>query len=388
MKVKKVNNQKTDEITIVGVGDISPNREDPPSIFQYCKEAFDEADIVFGQMEGPLSKRGTPMFVPHAPCRLDPKNILALTNKGANFDVMSFACNHAMDYGWDAFYDTLDILKKHNIRVIGAGRNIYEARKPAIIERKGTKIGFLAYLSILPLGTIAEESIPGCAPLRAHHYYQQVDYQPGTPPRIITYLYQEDKEKMLDDIRKLRNKVDVLVVSTHCGIHFVPAEIAMYQKEIAYSAIDSGADLILQHHGHILKGIEIYKGKAIFYGLGNFALEHSQDFPGKLKGFGLIDRTLAREHYGIKQELGFEKHKFQKDALKTIIAKAYIQKRKITKVKYIPALINPNLEPEIVKRESSEGKDVFDYVEAISENQNLNVKFSWEGNEVLVHEYK
>jgi len=379
-------NNKSDEIIIIGVGDVSPNRENPPSIFKYCKEEFDRADVVFGQMESPLSNRGTPMFVPHSPSRLDPKNISALTKEGAGFDVMSFACNHAMDYGWDAFYDTLDILKKNNILVVGAGRNIYEAREPAIIERKGTKIGFLAYLSILPLGTIAEESIPGCTPLRSHHFYQQVDYQPGTKPRIITYLYQEDKEKMIEDIKKLRKKVDILIVNVHCGLHFVPAEIAMYQKELACLAIDNGADLVLQAHAHILKGIEIYRGKVIFYGLGNFALEHSQHYPGKLEGFDLTYRTLTSEHYGIKEEPGYEKHIFQKDALKTMIAKAYIKENKIKKVTYVPAYINSNLEPEVLTRESEKGKEVFNYVKSISENQDLNVKFTWEGDEVLIGE--
>ena len=57
------------------------------------------------------------------------------------------------------------------------------------------------------------------------------------------------------------------------GIHMTPAVIADYQKEYAHRAIEAGADLILQHHSHILKGIEVYSGKAIFYGLGNFALE-------------------------------------------------------------------------------------------------------------------
>ncbi len=374
-----------DFITMLAVGDISPNRDDPPSIFKYCGDVFKKADIVFGQMESPLSDRGMPMFTEHAPTRLRPNNVKALTEEGAGFDIMSFACNHAMDYGWEAFFDTLDILKKNNIPIVGAGRNIAEARKPYILERNGTRVGFLAYLSIIFPGLVAEEDIPGCAPLRASHFYQQLDYQAGSPPLIVTQLFPEDKAAMLEDIRKLRSQVDVLVVSMHCGVHFAPAIIAMYQKEAAYAAIDAGADIILQHHAHILKGIESYKGKAIFYGLGNFALEHALHFSGKMKAWDHVYRRAKKEIYHIKTVPGYEKHSFHFDALKTVIAKAYIQDKQIKKVSYIPVYITPDLEPEVLNREDARSQEVFDYVKKISEDQDLNVSFAWEGAEVRVN---
>ncbi|MBM2824783.1 MAG: capA 3 [Dehalococcoidales bacterium] len=373
--------QKKDSFTLVGVGDVSPNRDDPPSIFRHCGDVFRTADIVFGQMESPLSDRGTPNFVPHSPCRLRAKNISALTEEGAGFDVMSFACNHAMDYGWDAFYDTLDALKKNNIPVIGAGKNIQEARKPAILERKGTKVGFLAYISIICPGLVAEADIPGCVPLRATTYYQQLDFQPGSPPRIVTKLWPEDKAAMEEDIKKLRPQVDVLVVFIHCGLHFKPAVIPMYQKEASYAAVDAGADLVLQCHAHILKGIEVYKGKSIFYGLANFALEHGLAFPGKLaKGFDQLYTTAHTELY----------HDYPRDtdARKTIIAKAVIQDKKIQKVSYIPVLINANREPEVLTRKSPRAQEVVDYVQQISDSQGLKVQLAWDGDEVLVSETK
>jgi hypothetical protein len=55
---------KDKAITLVGVGDISPNRDDPPSIFRFSRDTLRSADIVFGQMESPLSDRGTPQFTP------------------------------------------------------------------------------------------------------------------------------------------------------------------------------------------------------------------------------------------------------------------------------------------------------------------------------------
>lgn len=375
-----------DCITFVAAGDISPNREDPPSIFRLCADVFHDADLSFGQLETPLSDRGNPMFVPHGPCRHSPKTVSALTKEGAGFDVMSFACNHAMDYGFEAFFDTLDILKKNNIPLVGAGANIEEARKPVIIEKKGTRIGVLAYLSIISPGLLAEENMPGCAPLRSSHSFEQADWQPGTPPLIVTKLFPKDKEAMEKDIKKLRQQVDIVIVSMHCGVHWIPKIIAMYQKEAAYAAIDAGADLILQHHAHILKGIEVYKGKAIFYSLGNFALEHSLDFEGKIKSFDVTGRSRRTEFYKIKTVPGWEKHIFHPDALKTLIAKAYIKDKEVQKVTYIPCCINQNLEPEVVKREDVRAQEVFDYVQQISNDEDLNVSFSWEGDEILISE--
>ena len=374
-----------DVITLLGVGDISPNRDDPPSIFRHCGDVFRTADIVFGQMEAALSDRGTPGFTPGVPSKLAAKNISALTEKGAGFDVMSFASNHAVDYGYDAFFDTLDALKSNNIAVTGAGRNIAEARTPVILERNGTKVGFLAYLSIVFPGLIAEEDTPGCVPLRASHYYKQMDFQPGTPPLIVTELFPEDKNAMEEDIRKLRPQVDVLVVSTHAGVHFVPATVAMYQKEAAYLAIDTGADLVLQHHAHILKGIEVYNGKAIFYGLGNFALEHSKTPAAKKKTGGTGYRNVLGQFYRIKPIPGWETYHYLPDARMTMIAKAYIQDNKIRKVCYIPTYVNPQSEPEVVTRKDPRAQEVFDYVNRISEAQELNVGFSWDGDEVLVN---
>lgn len=378
--------KKKDVVTLVGVGDVRPNRDDPPSMFRYCGDILRSADIAFGQLEAPLCEKGTPMFVPHAgPQWRSPKNITAYTEQGAGFDVMSFASNTTMDWGWAGLRDTLDLLKRNKIEVVGAGKNIDEARRPVILERKGTKVGFLGYLSIVSLGSIAEDNWPGCAPLRSSHSYQQVDYQAGTPPLIITKLFPEDREAMEEDIKKLRSQVDVVVVSMHCGLHFVRAVIPMYQREAAYAAIDAGADLVLQHHTHILKGIEMYKGKAIFYSLANFANEPNS--PGGLRNFYYVGRSLPefyRKYTHIRPEPGYENHHTHRDALKTLIAKAYIQDKKIQKVTYIPAYIRPNYEPEVVTRQDPKAQDVFNYVDQISEEEELNVSFSWEGDEVLV----
>ncbi|MFC2048022.1 CapA family protein [Chloroflexota bacterium] len=373
-------------ITLVAVGDVSPNRDDPPSIFRYCGDLFRTADIVFGQMENPISDKGSPtILIAKNSRRLPPKNVTALTEEGAGFDVMSAACNHCMYYGWEAFFDWHDILRRNNIAVTGSGKNIEEARRPVILERQGIRVGFLAYLSIARTDlTWAEKDLPGAAPLRADTFYKHLrPEEPGMPPLIITKLFPEDKEAMEEDIRKLRLNVDVLVVSMHCGISGRPALIAMYQKEAAYAAIDAGADLVLQHHAHILKGIEVYKGKVIFYGLGVFASEHWLVPGGTAEDSRHISTQKERR---INPIPGYEKWKHPYDALKTMAVKAYIQDKKIQKVTYIPTYITSDLEPEVLTRKDPRAQEVFEYVVKISESEGLKANFSWDGDEVSVSE--
>jgi poly-gamma-glutamate synthesis protein (capsule biosynthesis protein) len=87
-----------------------------------------------------------------------------------------------MDWGQEAFFDTIEALKGEGISVIGVGKNIEEARKPAILESKGSRVAFLAYNTILPMGYWADANRPGCAPMRAWTLYEQIEHdQPGTP---------------------------------------------------------------------------------------------------------------------------------------------------------------------------------------------------------------
>ena len=368
-------------VTIIAVGDLRPDRDDPESILAPNAHVLREADIAFGQLETNFSERGTPHIGRGAPRRAHPKNVSALTYAG--FDVISFASNHALDFGYDAFFDTIDLLRKNGIDIVGVGKDLEEASKPAILERKGTKVAFLAYNSILMgwlRGYAADTDRPGCNPLRAYTFYEPVGYgyQPGTPGKAITFAYPEDKARMIEDIKRARAAADVVVVSQHAGVLHVHAVIAMYQKEIAYAAIDAGADIVLQHHAHLLKGIETYKGKPIFYGLGNFAFESGS--AGREKRWW----SEIEEYYGLQVEPGWELYPMRPEARKTLAAKFLISDNRLKKVTYIPCYVNQQAQSEILTRSDKRSAEVYDYVEELSRSQGLNVQFRWDGNEVAV----
>ncbi len=371
---------KANDLVLYAVGDVAPYREDPGSIFQCVAVIPRQADIAFCQLEINLSHKGTPLPQARLAMRADPKTAQAI--KEAGFSIVSFASNHCMDWGREAFFDTIHALEEQGLMVIGVGRNIEEARKPAIVECKGTRIAFLAYNSILPQGYWAETDRPGCAPMRGLTLYEQIEHdQPGTPCRIHTFPHRDDLQAMVDDIRKAKSQADLVILSMHWGIHFIPAVIAEYQKEIARVAIDSGGDLILGHHAHILKGIEVYAGKVVFYSLCNFALDLS---PTKEMLESPRHKEIQVLNPSWQPDPEYPTYYLPPDSRKTIIVKCVISNGEIRSVSFLPTYINKQSQPEVLSSKDERFGEVVRYMEEITRDQGFNTKYVIERDEVLI----
>jgi poly-gamma-glutamate capsule biosynthesis protein CapA/YwtB (metallophosphatase superfamily) len=210
--------------------------------FKNIAEITNSAEIAFGNLESPLSKRGMKGDQIYA-FRGNPESIKGLLYAG--FDVLNLANNHSYDYGRKAFKETLKFLRQNNIQTIGAGENIREARKPAIFDLGDLKVAFLGY-DLSPGAVYAGEKNPGVAKIKY--------------------------SCLIEDIEKVKKDADLTVVSFHWGIEYddFPAE---YQKSLARMVIDCGADIVVGHHPHTFQGIELYKGKLIAYSLGNFIFD-------------------------------------------------------------------------------------------------------------------
>ncbi len=368
-----------ESIKIFAVGDIVPNRENPRTLYQLVSEKFQQGNVVTGALESVISDRcGYLDSTGWGPKPCAPCNIEAL--KEGNFNVISFASNNCLDYGPEAFSDTIKNLKENNIHVVGAGNDIEEARKPVILDINGTKIGFLAYNSICFKGYAARADAPGCLPMRAWTLYHQTEpEQPGTPCEVVTWANKEDLKSLLEDVKKLKPQVDVLCMHIHWGIHHVPKTIAAYQSEIAYAAIDAGVDVIFGHHPHILKGIEIYKGRTIFYSLNMFGF----DWPKRKPRYGKDEDSSTR--YGFTRDPEYPNFPFCHDALKTLVAKCYVEDKQIKKVTILPAYINKQNQPEILEQDDNRFAEVLDYVNEITRQQQLNALFRIDNDEVVVY---
>lgn len=371
------NNART--VTLMAGGDIGPVSGPTEKFAELITPVLRQADLRFGQCERTYSKRGWEPQFSKGPggqlTRLDPA--MAAVWKAADIDIISLASNHAMDWGPEAVLDTVELFRGMGKHAIGAGRNAEEARKPAIVECKGVRIAFLAYCSVLRDGQAAGAGKAGIAPMRAHTYYAPEEFQPGTPPTIITEPYEEDVQALQEDIRKAKQQADAVIMSIHWGLRHVPKTICTYQPPVAHAAIDAGCDLILGHHAHSIKAIEVYKGKVCFYSIGNFMTTGSK----KAKA-GFLEWNF--NWFQIEDECMWPKgmYNFPPHCRMTMVPKIIIGKKGIEKVSFLPAYINPQAQPYAVGPDDPRFKEILAFTEWVSDQHPH--KFRVEGNEVVV----
>ena len=357
---------------LLAVGDVYIERPVPGEALQLVSPIFHTGDVVFGNNECVYSGRGVRNPVAPGAHRADPQTSAALGEAG--FTVMSCANNHMPDFGADAMEDTINALHAAGILTTGAGATLADARTPAIRTVGETSIGFLAYACVFPPGYDANEERAGVAPLFAHTVYQLVDVgQPGTTPRIHTFADRDSLAVLREDVASLKAKVDLVVVSIHWGIHFTPALLADYEHELAVAAIDEGADLVLGHHQHIVKGIDTYRGKVIFHGLGNFV----GDLPNIRSVVGKEIMRVMDEHYNyaVKSDADYPTYPYHPDCRITMIAGCVIRDGRIAEVGYLPCLVNTKGQPAPLERGDPEWQRVVDYVEKVTRDARLETPF-------------
>ncbi len=253
------------ELRFIAVGDIMLGRGveywikqngDYDMAFEKVKPILEMGDVVFGNLESPLTS-STKGLNKNGKIVLKgaPESVTALTSAG--FNLLSLSNNHIMDYYEQGLLDTMELLDQNDIIHAGGGRNIEEARKLAIIEKSGLKIGLLAYTDMAEIIFAGDPYLSFAAgPEKS-----------GVVPRKY--------ETIKEDIDKARGQVDLLAISLHWGIE-ESFRVTPEQIEFAHMLIDDGADIILGHHPHQFQGIEIYNNKPILYSMGNILFDQNE----------------------------------------------------------------------------------------------------------------
>ncbi len=208
------------------------------------KNIFSADDITFVNLEGPLTEHPQ-VLQKQFPMRGEPKYVDIL--KAGSVEICNLSNNHIYDCGEIGFQDTVDLLKANNIKF--CGENFSE-----IIEVRGMKIGFLGYQG----------------------WYDE--------PTL--------REKVSADINKLREQTEFVIVEYHWGIEREYTSIPD-QETLAHFTIDSGADIVVGAHPHVVEGIELYNGKLIAYSLGNFCFGANNN-PSDKDTF-ILQTTLDRQ---------------------------------------------------------------------------------------------
>ncbi len=251
------------------------------AIFAPSKPYFgDAADINVANLEVVLSNVGTPHPTKSIVYRGSPSNVSGLVYAG--IDVVSSANNHTLDYGLSALQQMQGLLNDAGIKYSGSGANSYEAYTPTFVNRKGLNFAFL-------------RSCDRTGQYNNAQPFLQAGYnKPGFAYMTPYYVQQQLAE--VDEV------ADLKIVEMHGGSEYSLTPGSGYDKgnpflsddqdedynyrndvphqwdiELRHGAIDSGADLVIVHHPHIIHGLEVYQNKLIAHSLGNFVFD--LDYP-------------------------------------------------------------------------------------------------------------
>lgn len=244
-------------VSLVAVGDISYSRgverivrkqNDINYPFLKIQDYLKSADLVFGNLETPITQ-GSEIPDFEMIFRSNPGTEQAL--KQAGFSILSLANNHTPNFGEKGLKDTFVYLENTGIKYVGAGQNEQEAYQPVYIEKKGIKFAFLAYNDTDVVSA----------------YYEATANRAGTAFMRI--------DKMAEAVKGAKQKADFVIVSVHSGTEYADKPNNS-QINFAHTAVDAGADLVIGHHPHVVQTMEKYKGKYIFYSLGNFVFDQPQ----------------------------------------------------------------------------------------------------------------
>jgi len=262
--------------TMILTGDVNlMNVTDPAVPFRRVADEFRAADVVFSNFECCLVPRPRGHSVKNEGFFADPEAGAALTLAGIH--AVGIANN--VHYGEEAILGSIARLDALGLAHTGAGADLAAASAPAIVERNGIRVGFLQRSSVYwPTNHEAREDAAGIAVLRGHTAYHVPMFKtrveipppnrPGIPPDIITWADPAYLAGFRDAVAALRREVDIVVASCHWGLF---KDVLQYMTDIAHAAIDAGAHLVVGHGPHYSLPIEVYKGRAIFYGLGSFS---------------------------------------------------------------------------------------------------------------------
>ena len=224
-------------------------------IYEDVQDLISGADIAVGTLNAALSD-----FPPHTGC-IQTFVLVGSTNNAdamasAGFDVMSVATNHIKNCGVTtcgdrAFLDTMDNLERVGIQPVGAGNDIYEAMQPVIVEKNGIRFGFVSLGEIESMAFASDDS-PGIAPLPQD--------------------FDDAEANLRSAINAAKENADVVVAMPHWGSDYrnTPNYRQLFFDRVA---VESGADLVIGNHPHVIQGMREIEGIPVFYSLGSFVFD-------------------------------------------------------------------------------------------------------------------
>jgi len=241
-------------VSLLVVGDINLGRHVGQMIlkdslqypFVFAGGVFSRYDFVFGNLESQITDQKGETQHPRDRYIFCAPPKAALSLKMAGISAVATANNHAYDYKMVGLRETIGYLRDAGVMWIGTSADSGGTFSPIILDKKGIRVGFLAYT-------------------------QFVNRKTGWKGHVSLF----DRVRMKEDVAILRPKVDLVMVSYHGGDEYKDRPNKHTLREMR-DIVDAGADFVFGHHPHVPQGAEKYKGKWIFYSLGNFVFYQPQ----------------------------------------------------------------------------------------------------------------
>lgn len=270
---------------IVFLGDYC-NSEQMPKLTPVVRDLFQSANLVCVNFEAPIVSSDQIPVPKTGPAIGQPASALQ-TCKEWGVTHCSLANNHIMDYGRDGLVSTINHLK--DMTCFGAGLNFDQAYQPCWVEAPEMRIALLSFAEA-QFGVLQDE-----------HFADQAGYAWIDHPRARRA------------VMEVREKADWVIIQVHAGLEMVDLPLPEWRQRYR-ELIDFGADLVVAHHPHVIQGSECYKGKMIYYSLGNFYMDVMLKQEDSGSGAALIvtlgDDGLKTEFIPLKtslSEVGFDK---------------------------------------------------------------------------------
>ena len=308
------------DIVLTAVGDMIFNREitgHTEPAYHNLYRIIQGADIGFGNLEMSLNEK--------------PELQRSVYNfrRGRDFgweilklgiNLVGVANNHAFDYDTDGLLDNMRILRQSGIAFAGAGKNLGEAQAPVYRQVGHTRFALLSFLSAAD-SEKGDPDEPSINVLNAPRVF--LDGEDGVDGRGVPAPLASDVRAMEDAIAVAKRNADIVLVAyhfhwvSHSRAYPLPDQVPPNQRLVLMRAINAGADAIFGSGPHVLRGIEIYKGKPIFYSLGDFIYHYRTE-------------EIPEIHWKRDQQQDV------REEFDTVVARLTISDKKISRIQLIP----------------------------------------------------
>jgi poly-gamma-glutamate synthesis protein (capsule biosynthesis protein) len=321
------------------------------------------AQLTIGHLEVPHTRRGAELQTDVPAPGAEPAYLAALQRAG--FDAVTLAGNHIADRGAQGIADTRDGLDQLGIKHCGAGPNLAAARAPAYLSAGNRCVALLSYNCVGPQEGWASAEHAGCAYVRI----ETADGSAIAPSAPLQQAQPASLAALAKDILEAGRHSDLIVVALHKGIVHTPARLAPYERPVSHFAIDVGADIVVSHHAHIVRGMEIYGGKPIYHGLGNgcvvtHALDPEQSHPARAQW-----AKRRRQLFGFEPDPTYPLAPFHPEAIHALLARVLCHDNGRIEAGFVPVYVEPPGRP--VLADTAFSQKVVDYIMRITEQAGL-----------------